>query len=460
MDMSNRSARRARFLILLAALAGLAFNSRAQTYVAQDLGTLGGNYSNGNGLNASGQVAGVSRFSLGSFNVHPFLSGPNGGSLADLGTLGGVIGEGLAVNASGQVVGDSRITDNSAYHAFISAPSGGALTDLGTLGGTFSQAYGVNDAGRVVGVSNTTGPESHAFISAANGGALSDLGTLGGTYSEARGVNNTGRVAGYAWLTDNTAYHAFLSAADGGALADLGTLGGDFSQAYGVNETGRVVGVSYTDTGEIHAFLSAANGGALGDLGTLGSAYSQGFAVNNQGDVVGESNTSGGDKHAFVYTAIGGMRDLNWQIPVAAGASLQTALAINDAGQIVSNGAKMGQTHAFLLTPLQIISITTLLNGHIQLQGQTVPNGSVRIEASPDLAVGFSFVKMITADATGAFAWEDMDTASFTRRFYRAALATTPNQNSVNAMSATVTTSPKRHGNLFSRRKRALSVLR
>src|SRR3954452_8790561 len=110
MEMPNRSAHRARFLTIVIALGAALCESKGQTYVLQDLGTLGGNYSNGGGLNATGQVAGVARFTGGGFDVHPFLSGPDGRSLSDLGTLGGAIGEALAVNADGRVVGDARIS--------------------------------------------------------------------------------------------------------------------------------------------------------------------------------------------------------------------------------------------------------------------------------------------------------------------------------------------------------------
>jgi probable HAF family extracellular repeat protein len=462
MELPNASPHRASLLILLFAIVGFLPDAKAQRYVLQDLGTLGGNYSNGNGLNMIGQVVGSAQFTDGGFDVHPFLSGANGESLADLGTLGGAIGEGLAVNASGQVVGDARISDNSAYHAFISAPGGGALTDLGTLGGKFSQAFGINDSGQVVGVSGTSGPESHAFISAADGGLLTDLGTLGGTYSEARGINSTGKVVGYSWVTDNTTYHAFLSAPNGGALGDLGSLGGDFSQGYAVNESGQVAGVSYTDTGEIHAFLSAADGGALGDLGTLGSSYSEAFALNNQGDVVGASNIPAGDKHAFIYTAGRGMKDLNSEIPVASGALLQTALAINDAGQIVSNGTNKtgGQMHAFLLTPLHIDSMTKRPNGNILLQGQTIPNGSVRIEASLAPGTGFSPLETIVADATGSFTWEDLETAGFPRRFYRAALPIPSPLINASTVKALTVKLPKEDGSASSRPKGRTSALR
>ncbi len=61
-------------------------------YTVTDLGTLGGTFSAGTGINASGQVTGYS-FTTGDAAVHAFLwtpTTPNGasGTLHDLGTLG------------------------------------------------------------------------------------------------------------------------------------------------------------------------------------------------------------------------------------------------------------------------------------------------------------------------------------------------------------------------------------
>ena len=102
-------------------------------YVLVNLGSLNsGTY--GDGVNDSGQVTG-------SFNTgvatHAFLSASNGGALQDLGTLGGTYSEGFGVNDSGQVTGFSN-TANGDTHAFLSGSNGGALQDLGTLGGTAS----------------------------------------------------------------------------------------------------------------------------------------------------------------------------------------------------------------------------------------------------------------------------------------------------------------------------------
>jgi probable HAF family extracellular repeat protein len=63
-------------------------------------------------------------------NGHAFLSGPGGGALQDLGTLGGTISYGNGVNASGQVAGWSE-NAGGLDHAFLY--SGGQMLDLNDL---------------------------------------------------------------------------------------------------------------------------------------------------------------------------------------------------------------------------------------------------------------------------------------------------------------------------------------
>ena len=79
-------------------------------------------------------------------------AGPRG-SMTDLGTLGGTFSDGLGINASGQVTGYSF--SNNGEVAFLYTPSAG-MVDLNTLipsgsGWTLLAAYGINDAGQITG---------------------------------------------------------------------------------------------------------------------------------------------------------------------------------------------------------------------------------------------------------------------------------------------------------------------
>jgi hypothetical protein len=71
--------------------------------------------------------------------------------------------------------------------------------------------------------------------------------------------------------------------------------------------------------------------------------------------------------------------------------------------------------------PPRVASTTKLANGHMLLQCVGVPSAVNRIEASADLTAGFSTTASLMADASGAFQYEDVDTGSFSKRFYRIA---------------------------------------
>src|SRR5215212_7929421 len=106
-------------LIVLSVFAlSFATTAHAASYTVTDLGTLGGTESFGSALNASGQVAGSS-YITGDAGQHAYLwkptvSGGASGAITDLGTLGGTHSFGNGLNASGQVAGESFLTGDAA----------------------------------------------------------------------------------------------------------------------------------------------------------------------------------------------------------------------------------------------------------------------------------------------------------------------------------------------------------
>jgi probable HAF family extracellular repeat protein len=375
-------------LCVLAATQSLA----GTAYTMTDLGTLGGDNTTGNVINARGQIAGYSDPESGADHIFLYdhtgmhdlgvLEGgtlnfvyainDNGqvvgtsvqayrsehGSLHDLGTLGGSTSHAYAINSSGQVVGVSEPEKGrSIEHAFLYDNTG--MHDLGTLGGSDSEAWAINDKGQIIGISVTDNDETHAFLY--DNTAMHDLGTLGGHKSKAYSINSSGQVVGVS-ETEETRYsehavleHAFLY--DNTGMHDLGTLGGDYSEAWAINDNGQIVGQSHTVHNENHAFLYDNTG--MHDLGPLnGSAY----RINSSGQAVGSNKATPTHKeHAFLFD-LSGQHDLNCLlVEDPKGWTLTDAVAINDMGWIVAMAEKpKSPRHTFLLKPVKITNIGSL----------------------------------------------------------------------------------------------------
>jgi probable HAF family extracellular repeat protein len=145
----------------------------------KDLGTLGGSdYSQAQGINASGQVVGWFYLSPGSQVSHAFLY--SDGKMTDLGSLGssGVESDSAAgINASGQVVGSALqgqfnaagyCVQQCVQKAFLYTVGTG-MVDLNTFlpsgsGWTLQIADGINDAGQITGLGWNSSGAVHAFL--------------------------------------------------------------------------------------------------------------------------------------------------------------------------------------------------------------------------------------------------------------------------------------------------------
>jgi probable HAF family extracellular repeat protein len=357
-------------------------SAQATQYVVTDLGVAGAENTLGWGINDRGQVTGYAG-TAGEDTITAFVWNPTTpnsltGTLNRFGSLGGYFNWGIGINAGGQVAGLSSTTDDESEHATLwnpTSPNGsvGTLYDLGTLGGTYSQGTGINDGGQVTGYADLTGNvESHAIMwkpmtPGSASGTLHDLGSLGGSVSFGWDINASGQVAGQSYKEDDETEHAFLwnpTIANGvtGMMHDLGTLGGSWSVAEGINNIGQLAGSSKNVDENPHAFLwtpTVPNGvnGSMLDLGTLGGSESYGGAVSIDGKLVGTSAVPievSTYYHAFIYTSASGMVDLNTLIDPLAGWELESASDINSAGQITGQGIINGEYHAFLLSPVPL----------------------------------------------------------------------------------------------------------
>ncbi|MGO9088849.1 MAG: hypothetical protein ACLQBK_26900 [Candidatus Sulfotelmatobacter sp.] len=351
-----------------------------QDGVLTDLGALPGtNDSYAFSSNNRGQIVGVSENSAidpvtGFPEIHAVLW--SHGEIIDLGTLGGNGSFAGTVNDRGQVVGGALNSVPDPFggslaigippaaptqlHAFVW--ENGVMKDLGTLGGPDSEAQYVNERGQIAGQSFTDStpnppitlracptsgiPTEHPFLWQ---DGFIDLGSLGGTCGYANWLNNNGQVVGTMTLAGDTTNHAF--AWKRGKLIDLGTLGGDNSEAYFANDAGEVVGRADTPGSTSHdAFLW--RHGVMKDLGAPdGFACSTAQGINASHQVVGDSGVCFVGGNGFLWEK-DSIVDLNSLVPLDSTVHVAGAVAINDRGEIVAEGAPGdGSAHVVVLIP-------------------------------------------------------------------------------------------------------------
>jgi probable HAF family extracellular repeat protein len=174
------------------------------------------------------------------------------GTPQDLGTLGGLFSEAHAINSSTMVVGSS-LNEEGVYRAF--SWFDGTMTDLGTLGGVSSEAWDINNAGQIVGWAQENSGARRGFLFDQE--TMSDLGALpGARASEAYGMNEAGLAVGMSWVPGKGPRAVIWS--DGRAF-DLNDRLDDNSQwtlqvARQINNSSQIVGYGRLD-GMTRAFL-------------------------------------------------------------------------------------------------------------------------------------------------------------------------------------------------------------
>lgn len=333
----------------LAALALLLLGTseaRAQSYTITDLSGSIPNTAETFDMNNSGQIT---------FHVPSFKTPGKGfvwsnGAATDLGA-GGVLG----INDAGQVAGWSQPGPfpYQEYHGYVW--QNGTTT---LLGGDIAVARDINNLGQVVGNRGNPNPVNGFLL---DNGTFTDIPPLP-SYQlvYAHSINDAGQVVGQSGNGFDP-YHAFTY--QNGVTSDLNSflpVGSDWllQAATGINNTGQIVGTAYIN-GDAHQFLLSQ--GIVYDLG--GGSMSD---LNNLGQVVTGSS----------LWANGSATDLNTLV-AGSGWAIQSANAINDAGQIVGLGTFAGQNRVFLLTPVPepgswtMLAIGLLSVGWIRLSRDT-----------------------------------------------------------------------------------------
>ncbi|MBS0195958.1 MAG: hypothetical protein JSR77_04295 [Planctomycetes bacterium] len=322
----------------------------AQTYRLVDLGTLGGQ-SNGFALGQSGVAGGTATQSDSHFRPVLFPSSGNPDQLASLPSEREHVVFGF--DPQGRPIGTAYTLGAMGVSAFRIDPQGP------TLLGPFA-ARAVNASGDIIGTTRIVGGDGLTLPVACiyHAGALTTLPSLGGRTSQALGIDASGRIVGSSTTLNEAASRPCMWTSTTRVI-DLGTLGGSGGQAAASaydSATGvsTVVGHSISSVdGLRHATRWRVNAGGTVlsriDLGVLRAGVnSHAASINASGDTVGTS-----DFHAVLFQG-GAVRDLNSLLSApAAGWTLQSAAAINDAGQIVGTGTLLGFPRAFMLEPFR-----------------------------------------------------------------------------------------------------------
>jgi probable HAF family extracellular repeat protein len=309
--------------------------STGETYTINDLGTLGGAWSEAYGVNANGMVVGVSETTDGS--QHAFVWTADGG-MRDINGSDWRYSKAEGVNNHGMVVGWGIASDG--VRGFVWTADGG-MVNLGVPSlHTSSYAFNVNDAGEVVGMaSSSSGFKAIVWRSPTN---LTILGNLGGTASKALDINEDGRVAGKSTLSSSLSHGVVWIPLN--PMVDLGTLGGNESEAFGINEISQVVGWAHDASQRKRPFLWPV-GRDIVDLNTLGGDNGEAWEINDAGYAVGDSELSPGSviMHATLWMPDGAPVDLG---PLD-GANESHARDINSTGAIVGYATTAaGNKHA------------------------------------------------------------------------------------------------------------------
>jgi probable HAF family extracellular repeat protein len=316
-------------------------------YVVQDLGTLGGRYTVGVAVNASGNVAGYGELADGSWHAFRWTAEEG---LEDLGANGGQSSQAAAINNNGDVVG-VYIDQYGWPHGFI-APRGGVMRDVSTATFRVHRVNAMTDDGRFTGMLFVpeTSAQYHAFRTRADG-SFEDFG--GQFTSIGIAMNDAGDVTGYEahdQYGSNLARAFRFSDADG--KIDLGTLGGVRSHGLSINNAGVVVGWSEVADANVYSRAFRARPGyPMEDLGVLSGLVAGATGVNDAGMVVGWSQSSTGTS-PFLFTDADGMVDLEPRIPFVPGHAPEAAFAIGNGGHIVVGYYNATGYGALRLTPV------------------------------------------------------------------------------------------------------------
>jgi probable HAF family extracellular repeat protein len=214
------------------------YNSSDGTTVTPDIANMA-RESIGLAINSAGDITGY----LSTGNCSPGSSSPaclapfhafiyQGSGLVDIGTLGGTYSQGTGINDQNEIAGVSSVTGSTLNHLFLYAK--GHMSDLGTVAGeSFTNAL-INNRGEIVGsATNSAGAET-SFIY--RGHSFEKIPLVPAS------LNNKGHIAGR-YTAANGSSHASLY--KDGRLIDLNDLVDPsltfLTNASGISDNGKIV---------------------------------------------------------------------------------------------------------------------------------------------------------------------------------------------------------------------------
>ncbi len=344
---------------------------------------------------------------VGALRAQPFYS------VTDLGALPGTTTSVAAgINDRGDIVGSCSSADANSQVGFVWR--NGVMTSTGKLPkGTYSYATAVNFSGVVVGDGDTGDGRPQSWVTGSsglinffpnNGGnthalAISDAGAIGGYYTKSLsgnttswrgaiwtvdpkdsrkwraldlpilpgtnassipwGFNQFGQAAGWAVNSEIGQHACFWNNNASHSIVDLGVYPGDWSSiAWAINDVGQVVGESHPPFGSRPVLWNNDAARTAIELPFLpGDNYGVAQKINNHGQILGWSaygtpGTWDVTPSRLVLWSDGAVYELQSLVDPAAGWTISSAAALNNAGQIAASGLRNGIFHALLLTPL------------------------------------------------------------------------------------------------------------
>jgi len=259
------------------------------------------------------------------------------------------------INDSGVICGSVLVT-GLGYRGFVYDSGKWIILDPVVPDAGWSGANAINNAGVVVGqrsITKNLNPQNAYFWSVENG--FTDLGVMNGPNSAARDINEQGIICGWTGVLLSSD-EAFVWS--DGELSFLGPIpGGESSTGSAINALGQVCGVGVIKSKDSPTVGAGFvwNDGVFTLIEPIDGYDTSGSGcINDGGQVTGLSANldQPTDIHAYVWIK-GVTWDLNNFIPVEKLALLKRAKAINNVGQIVTDGDLDGEnTFTFLLTPV------------------------------------------------------------------------------------------------------------